>query len=203
MEYMFDCDQCGAACGLICRVCAVCPEPAGYWAWSDATMAAYLEALDSAAEGESDPGVAQTLIAHRAVMSDGWDPSVDFDMDVLASKLSERGIPSHVAMTGGGVATLFGGDVVGRDQFDTDRYTLVIGPGSFGYGVGRSFGSWDELAIGADDDGDTCTYWDGPKDVDRVVDWVVERMPEFREAMARYMREDVIVHPDASELGAE
>jgi hypothetical protein len=186
-EYVFSCEQCGADCGLICRACAVCPEPAGYWAWDDLTLAAYIDALEDAASTESDPGMAQTLRAHGAVMSEGWDNADALDMDALASKLSARGIPSHVSMTGGGVATLFGGDMVGQDESGEDRYTLCIGPGTFGYGVGRSFGSWGELAYGADDDGATCSYWDGPRDLDRFVDWVAFRMPEFREAMVRYM----------------
>ena len=196
-EYVFACEHCGAPCGVICRACAVCPEPAGYWAWDDATMAAYLDALDDAAGAESDPGIAQTLRAHRAVMADAWDLADAFDMDALASKLSARGIPSHVSMTGGGVATLFGGDLVGSDQFEVERHTLCIGPGTYGYGVRHSFGSWAELAIGADDDGDTCAYWDGPRDLDRVVDYVVDHMPEFREAMVRFM------DADASGSGAE
>lgn len=70
MEWVFDCEQCGAACGLICRVCAVCPEPAGYWVWDRETARDYLIALERAAARESDPGIAQTLVAHHAVMTD-------------------------------------------------------------------------------------------------------------------------------------
>ena len=69
MEYTFNCEHCGAECGFICRVCAVCPEPAGFWAWDRETAREYLIGLERAAARESDPGIVQTLVAHHAVMT--------------------------------------------------------------------------------------------------------------------------------------
>lgn len=69
MDYAFNCEHCGAECGIICRACAVCPEPAGYWAWDFTTAHDYLVTLERAAARESDPGIAQTLVAHHAVMT--------------------------------------------------------------------------------------------------------------------------------------
>ena len=69
MDYTFNCEQCGADCGVVCRVCVSCPEPAGYWGMDRETARDYLITLERAAARESDPEIVQTLIAHHAVMS--------------------------------------------------------------------------------------------------------------------------------------
>ena len=68
MEYTFNCEHCGAECGFICRVCAVCPEPAGYWAWDFTTAHDYLVTLERAAAHESDMAMKRVMMDHHAVM---------------------------------------------------------------------------------------------------------------------------------------
>lgn len=67
-EYHNVCDQCGRECGIVCRDCLVCPEPAGYWAWDDEQAQAYLAEIDLAAEGEQDVSVALALGGHHSAM---------------------------------------------------------------------------------------------------------------------------------------
>lgn len=64
------CGECGREVDwYVCRVCAVCPEPAGYWAWDRETSREYLIGLERAAARESDPEFQQVMIAHHAVMT--------------------------------------------------------------------------------------------------------------------------------------
>ncbi len=67
-EYVYACDRCGAECGLVCRACMVCPEPAGYWAWDWATAHDYLVTLERAAAHDTDMAVKRVMMDHHAVM---------------------------------------------------------------------------------------------------------------------------------------
>jgi hypothetical protein len=67
-EHAYVCDLCGAECGLVCRACLSCPEPAGYWAWDWTTSQDYLVTLERAAAHESDTGVKRVMMAHHALM---------------------------------------------------------------------------------------------------------------------------------------
>lgn len=87
------------------------------------------------------------------------------DLDRIAAMLTERGIPAFVEMTGGGVATVYGGPDV-RDAAGETRYTFLIGPGWFD-GPGWTLARADtaDLGWGPDDDGDDpAAYTDaGPR----------------------------------------
>lgn len=67
-EYVYACDRCGAVCGLVCRACMVCPEPAGYWAWDWVTAHDYLVTLERAAAHDTDMAVKRVMMDHHAVM---------------------------------------------------------------------------------------------------------------------------------------
>ena len=66
------CGECGREVDwYVCRVCAVCPEPAGYWAWDAGTLSDYLITLDRAAAHYAARGrddIAAAIMAHHAVM---------------------------------------------------------------------------------------------------------------------------------------
>jgi len=117
-----------------------------------------------------------------------------YDMDALAVALGVLGIPARVDMTGGGVATLSVGDVLWVDDDEVPRYVALVGPGTYGYGVGPSFGYWSETCIGPDDDGvsDVFTYWpeDEPADVDTVAAFIAERMDIYRAASEAFNLSD-------------
>jgi hypothetical protein len=76
------------------------------------------------------------------------------DLDRIAAMLTERGVPAFVEMTGGGVATVYGGPEL-RDAGGGTRYTFLIGPGWFD-GPGWTLARADtvDLGWGPDDDGD-------------------------------------------------
>ena len=69
-EHVYVCDLCGSECGLVCRGCLSCPEPAGYWAWDVETARDYLITLERAAAAEDDEAAAGALMAHHAVMAE-------------------------------------------------------------------------------------------------------------------------------------
>jgi len=103
----------------------------------------------------------------------------------IVEDLARRGIPAHVEMTGGGVATIYVGKPrklsaesaaelgVGFEAGD-EFYPAVIGPGTFR--PGASYGSAHELVVGPDDDGDdgddafVIFNIDNPATYDKVVD---------------------------------
>ena len=70
---------------------------------------------------------------------------------IMRAVQEATGLSSSVEMTGGHVATIY----VGRPNAYTDRYALVIGPGSYDYDD-PSLSTFDveELFLGPDDDGD-------------------------------------------------
>jgi hypothetical protein len=110
-----------------------------------------------------------------------------FSMDDLAAKLQDRGIPAKIEMTGGGVATLYAGELVHADE-DNPRYVAIVGPGNYGYGVEPSTGFWDELSIAADDDYTTDgIYWDGERTLDAVADFIADHMDKYRQAVAAFV----------------
>lgn len=77
------------------------------------------------------------------------------NMDEIVRVLrDEHGIGNaYVAMTGGGVATIFAGPT--REEPDYGiRYAAVAGPGSYGWDTGPSVADTREFFIGPDDYGD-------------------------------------------------
>ena len=66
---VYQCGACGLAVdGVICRECRECPEPAGYWAFDEATARDYLITLERAAARERDPALSDAILAHHRVM---------------------------------------------------------------------------------------------------------------------------------------
>ncbi|HVQ91578.1 MAG TPA: hypothetical protein VMU51_11125 [Mycobacteriales bacterium] len=76
------------------------------------------------------------------------------DLDRIAAMLNGRGVRAVVEMTGGGIATVFGGLDV-RDADGDTRYTFLVGPGWFD-GPGWTLARADtaDLGWGPDDSGD-------------------------------------------------
>lgn len=76
------------------------------------------------------------------------------DLDRIAAMLTGRGVPAFVEMTGGGVATVYGGPQL-QHADGGSRYTFLIGPGWF-EGPGWTLARADtaDLGWGPDDDGD-------------------------------------------------
>lgn len=115
-----------------------------------------------------------------------------FDMDELASAIrSALGVPVVVEMTGGGVATMYVGDPVGDPDGELGaRYPVVLGPGSFGYGVHPSWGNWGDFVIGPDNDSADGVLTDETWSFDRAVDTVRENFARWelatREFVATY-----------------
>jgi len=102
------------------------------------------------------------------------------DLDRIAAMLNERGIRAVVEMTGGGVATVYGGPEF-RDADGGTRSTFLIGPGWFD-GPGWTLPRADtaDLAWGPDDCGDDPgAYTDaGPRMAERdIVAAVAARYP--------------------------
>jgi hypothetical protein len=76
------------------------------------------------------------------------------DLDRIAAMLTGRGIPAFVEMTGGGIATVYGGAQF-RDADGQARYTFLIGPGWFdGPGFTLARADTADLVWGPDDAGD-------------------------------------------------
>ena len=115
-----------------------------------------------------------------------------FDMDELASAIrSALRVPVVVEMTGGGVATMYVGDPVGDPDGELGaRYPVVLGPGTFGYGVHPSWGNWGDFVIGPDNDSADGVLTDETWSVDRAVDTVRENFARWelatREFVATY-----------------
>jgi hypothetical protein len=114
-----------------------------------------------------------------------------FSMDELASAIrSALRVPVVVEMTGGGVATMYVGEPMGDPESDAGaRYPVVLGPGTFGYGVHPSWGNWGDFCIGPDDDGSgDVVYTEEDWDIARVVETVVENFERWRQATRDYVR---------------
>jgi hypothetical protein len=76
------------------------------------------------------------------------------DLDCIVDLLNERGIRAFVEMTGGGIATVYGGPE-SADADGVSRYTCMIGPGWFdGPGFTLARADTADLAFGPDDSGD-------------------------------------------------
>lgn len=104
-----------------------------------------------------------------------------FEMRDLVAAFTAINIEAHVDMTGGGVATMFVGEVVGRDEFEGTRRVAAIGPGEYLNGD-DALGYWGELFIGPDTDDDQGGggYWRGVCDVNAVAAYVAAHMDEYR-----------------------
>lgn len=108
------------------------------------------------------------------------DESHIIDFDRIAARLmAEHGIPAHVEQTGGNVATLYIGTNADDQEITTPtmayahmaecmRAPVLLGPGWFeGPGWTNARGSFDELFLGPDDQGQTKHY--EPEDEDDIV----------------------------------
>ena len=98
------------------------------------------------------PAPHQPTNQHPAAVTEGAgdheaDPGL-FSLDDLTARLTVRGIPAHVEMTGGWVATVYIGH-----RHDDGTYDLIAGPGS--YTPGASTAHVAEFAVGPDDDATT------------------------------------------------
>jgi hypothetical protein len=78
------------------------------------------------------------------------------ELDRLAALVVERGVDCIVEQTGGHIATLFAGGIVGG--IDGERYVVAVGPGRFaGPNHTEPLGWPGELVIGPDDGGEAET----------------------------------------------
>lgn len=130
------------------------------------------------------------VIIYCEECADGDDST--FSMDDLAKALEARGFPAFVAMTGGGVATLYGGPIVGTDEWDGKRYVVAVGPGSYGQDGQPSEGYWGELFIGPDTDNGEGGFWRGRYDLDMVADYVAAHADEYRQAVQSFLTQEAL-----------
>lgn len=114
----------------------------------------------------------QTTAQHKPSSHDEEGHEADpgrFSLDDLAARLTARGIPAHVEMTGGWVATVY----IGHRHHD-DTYDLIAGPGS--YAPGSSTAHVDEFAVGPDDDATTQPWTTTPADtIDTITEHITAR----------------------------
>lgn len=98
-----------------------------------------------------------------------------FNMEALADELTALGLPSFVAMTGGGVATIYGGECQG------DTYELCAGSGTFKH---RDYGY--SVAYFAD-------FYYGPDGEEEVDTFIavgqVKPLPDLAREIVEWLRE--------------
>lgn len=78
------------------------------------------------------------------------------NFDRIVSLVTAQGVYAHVAMTGGGVATIFAG-ATHVDTAGDERYAVVAGPGTYGI-TKPSTGDLAEFYVGPDDEGQSDAF---------------------------------------------